>query len=327
MKRTVLLLSISMLATVISASVHLAEAQAPAKVPRIGFLRFTAPSTPRLEAFREGLREQGYIEGQNIIVEYRYAEAKKGLLPSLAAELVDLKVDVIAAIGPAAARAAKNATRTIPIVFGASVDPVAEGFVASLGRPGGNITGVARIPSELAGKKLELLKETVPRVSRVAFFWNPETHGLRLKELEIAARSLQVELLPVEFRGLDDLDSAFQAVSKGRVDALMIPAGFSLDVSGRKRIVDFAANNRLPSMVPARPWAEAGGLMSYASPILDLYRRAGFYVGKILKGASPADLPVERPTKFELIINLKTAKKLGITIPPTLLLQATKVIK
>jgi len=277
----------------------MAEAQQSPKVPRMGFLRFHAPRTRNLEAFKQGLRELGYEESQNIIIEYRYAGGKKGRLPGLAAELVRLKVDVVAAIGPAAARAAKNATRTIPIVIAASVDPVAEGFVASLARPGGNITGVARHNPKMAGKKLELLKEAVPHVSRVAVFWNPETHGLRLKEIEIAARSLQVELLPIELRGLDDLDSAIQAASKGRVDALMIPSGFSM---GRgifpNRILDFTAKNRLPSLVPNRQWVVAGGLMAYEWPLAELYRRAGFYVGKILKGASPADLPVERPTKF-----------------------------
>jgi len=306
------------------------RAQQSKKVPRIGWLLFGSPSsatTARNEAFRQGLRDLGYIEGQNLIIEYRYAEGKVDRLPDLAAELVRLKVDAIFASSTPSVQAAKKATTTVPIVS-VSGDPVGLGLVASLARPGGNVTGLANFTSELAGKRLELLKEVVPRVSRVAVLWNPDAPSstLRMRETEAAAPSLGIKLQPVDVRELNDFEHAFAALKKDRADALFLLRS-PLISSQVKRIVELAAKNRVPGMYDASEFAEAGGLMSYGTMLADLDRRAASYVDKILKGTKPADLPVEQPTKFELVINLKTAKQIGVTIPPNVLARADRVIK
>ena len=307
----------------------IAEAQQPKKVPRIGYLIGTSPTAnaARVEAFRQGLRDLGYIEGQNLIIEYRYAEGKVDRLPDLAAELVRLKVDAIFAQGTASVQAAKKATTTVPIVS-VSADPVGLGLVASLARHGGNVTGLVSFTSELAGKRLELLKEVVPRVSRVAVLWNPDgpSSTLRMRETEAAAPSLGIKLQPVDVREPNDFEHAFAALKKDRADALF-PLRSPLISSQVKRIVELAAKNRVPGMYDASEFAEAGGLMSYGTMLADLDRRVASYVDKILKGAKPADLPVEQPTKFEFTINLKAAKQIGLTIPPNVLARADKVIK
>jgi putative ABC transport system substrate-binding protein len=305
------------------------QAQQPTKIPRIGYLSGSSPSTSpaRRKAFQQGLRELGYVEGKNIIIEWRFAEEKFDRLPALAAELVRLKVDAIFAQSTASVQAAKKATATVPIVS-VSGDPVGLGLVASLARPGGNVTGLANFTSELAGKRLELLKEVVPRVSRVAVLWNPDalSSTLRMRETEAAAPSLGVKLQPVEVREPNDFEHAFAALKKARADALF-PLRSPLISSQVKRIVELAAKNGVPGMYDASEFAEAGGLMSYGSILADLDRRATTYVDKILKGAKPADLPVEQPKKFEFIINLKAAKQIGLTIPPNVLARADKVIK
>jgi putative tryptophan/tyrosine transport system substrate-binding protein len=305
------------------------EAQQPTKVPRIGYLVASNPSpaSARIEAFRQGLRDLGYIEGQNLIIEYRYAEGKLDRLPELAAELVRLKVDAIFVQSTSAVQAAKKATTTVPIVS-VSGDPVGLGLVASLARPGGNVTGLANLTSELAGKRLELLKEVVPSVSRVAVLWNPvaSSSALRMRETEAAAPSLGIKLQPVEVREANDFERAFSALKRERADALF-PLRSPFISNHVKRIVELAAKNRVPGMYDASEFPEAGGLMSYGTMLPDLDRRAAVYVDKILKGAKPVDLPVEQPTKFELIINLKTAKQIGLTIPQSMLYRADKVIK
>ncbi len=305
-----------------------AEAQQPNKLPRIGFLSINSRSSesPRVEAFRQGLNEHGYAEGQNIVIEYRYANRKRDRLPHLAAELVRLKVDVIVTTGTPPTRAAQRATKTIPIVMTIVGRPVPR-FAASYAKPGGNITGLSTIARGLAGKRLELLKEAFPQVSRVAVLRDParEVTGANFRETEAAARVLGLQLQSVEFTGANDLD-ALAAITRERAGALII-----LQVPGlttlRGRIVELAAKSRLPAMYHRKDFAHAGGLMAYGPDYLDNFRRAATYVDKILKGAKPADLPVEHPTKFELIINLKTAKKLGLTIPPQFLAIANKVIK
>jgi ABC-type uncharacterized transport system substrate-binding protein len=306
------------------------EAQQAKKVPRIGFLSPYSPSSDSagVEAFRQGLRDLGYVEGQNIVIEQRWAEGNPDRLPGLAAELVRLKVDVIFAQTTPAVQAAKKATTTVPIVT-VSGDPVANGFVASLAHPGGNITGLANLTPELAGKRLELLKEVVPRVSRVAVLWNPDSPGaaLRMRETEAAAPSLGIKLQPVEVRDPNDLAHAFSVMKKERADAL-VPLRSPLIRDQRKQIVELAAKNRLPAMYDGRVFTEAGGLMSYGTMAeADFNRRVATYVDKILKGAKPADLPVEQPMKFEFVINLKAAKQIDLIIPPTVLYQADKVIK
>ena len=306
-----------------------AEAQ-QSKVPRIGFLFGASPSANagRIEAFRQGLRELGYIEGKNVIIEVRYAEGKLDRLPALAAELVRLNVDLIVTVGPAVTRPVKETTNTIPIVMAFDSDPVGSGFIASLARPGGNITGLSSLSPELTGKRLELLKETVPKLLRVAVLGNPgnTATALNFKEAEVAAQAYGLQVQSLEVRGPNDLDSAFSTMIKGRADALL-PLGDSVVVFHRERIVNFAAKNRLPSMHGDKAWVDAGGLMSYGPDILDNFRRAATYVDKILKGTRPADLPVEQPTKFEFVINLKTAKQIGLTIPPNVLARADKVIR
>jgi putative ABC transport system substrate-binding protein len=309
-----------------------AEAQQAAKVARIGYLAGNLAAFPHLpEAFRQGLRDLGYVEGRNVVIEYRDAEGKYDRLPALAAELVALKVDVILAGGTPQALAAKQATGTIPIVFAGVSDPVTSGLVASLARPGGNVTGLATLVPELVGKCLEQLKQAVPGVSRVAVLWHPGVTGERtakdvLKRAEVAARALGVRPLFVEARGPEDFDRAFSDMTRARAGALTaLPS--VMFILERRRLVDLAAKNRLPAVYPWRDFVDAGGLMSYGPNIADLFRRAATYVDKILKGAKPADLPVEQPTKFELVINLKTAKALGLTIPQSLLQRADEVIQ
>ena len=309
-----------------------AEAQQATKVHRIGRLSSGSPTEPNpaLEAFRQGLRELGYIEGQNIVIEYRYAEGRDDRLADLAAELVRLKMDVIVAGGSPAIRAAQHATHTIPIVMAAPPDAVAEGFVASLARPGGNITGLSWLGAELPGKRLEILKETVPQSARIAVLANPASRASepQLHNLTVAARALGLQLHVVEVRSADELDTAFAAMTRAGVDAVIALEDAVLLNGHRGRVVaDLAAKSRLPMMYGWREWVVAGCLMSYGPSLPDMWRRAAIYVDKILKGAKPADLPVEQPIKFELVLNLKTAKALGITMPPSLLVLADEVIQ
>jgi putative ABC transport system substrate-binding protein len=296
-----------------------AEAQQAKRVPLIGSLSASAPSNPeRIEAFRQGLRDLGYVEGKNIAVEYRWAEGKPERLFELAAELVSLKPDVLFIQSPQAVFAAKKATTTIPIVFLGISDPVGIGLIGSLARPGGNITGLTNFNAELSGKRLELLKESFPIVSVVALLWNGTSpgHPAVLKETEGAARSLGLKIQALEVRSPDDFDGAFQAATSGRAQALL-PLGDPLFVSQRRRILDFVSKNGLPAMYSQNEYVDAGGLMSYGVNMPALFRRAPTYIDKIIKGIKPADLPVEQPTKFEFIINLKAAKQIGLTIPPT----------
>src|SRR5712692_9916380 len=308
------------------------EAQQAAKVARIGFLALNLAPNPHLrEAFRQGLRDLGYVEGRNVEIEYRDAEGKDERLPALAAELVALKVDVILAGGTPQALAAKQATRTLPIVFAGVSDPVTDGFVTSLARPGGNVTGLSNVTPELVGKCLEQLKQAVPGVSRVAVLWHPGNLGERterdmLKGAEVAARALGVRLQFVEARGPEDFDRAFSDMTRGRAGALTVLPSAMFNTE-RRRLVDLAAKNRLPAVYISRESVDAGGLMSYGPDLADMFRRAATYVDKILKGTKPGDLPVEQPTKFELVINLKTAKALGLTIPQKLLRRAEEVIQ
>jgi ABC-type uncharacterized transport system substrate-binding protein len=308
----------------------MAEAQQPKKVPRIGYLTSSDPATEstRSEGIRQALGNLGYVEGQNIAFEYRYAEGKLDRFPELAAELVRLKVDIIVvAGGNTLIQAAKNATKTISIVMsGAAPDPVEAGFVDSLARPGGNVTGLALLVNELAGKRLELLKEAVPKVTRVAVLHDPalSPNVLELKEVQTVAPALGLTIQPWEVRGTDDFDRVFATQNKQRPDGFYVIAG-RLVTSNRKQIVGFALKSRLPSMYPQREYVDAGGLMSYGADIADSYRRVAYYVDRILKGAKPADLPVEQPTKFELVINLKTAKHIGLTIPQSMLYRANQM--
>jgi putative tryptophan/tyrosine transport system substrate-binding protein len=307
-----------------------AEAQQSTKIPRIGFLGGTTASSSEIniKPFRERLRDLGYIEGQNVTIEYRFSEGKLERLSDLAAELVRLNSDVIVTNGIEAAQAAKNMIKTIPVVMANSADAVRHGIVADLARPGGNITGLTSIGVELYGKRLELLKEVVPKLSRVGFLWsptNPEADPA-LNETETAARSLRLGIQPIEVRGPADFVGAFQAATKKRAEALMVSGGGFFGFH-YKRIVELAAKSRLPTMYGNARYVEAGGLMTYAYDRPYEFRRAAEYVDKILKGAKPADLPVERPTKFELIINLKAAKQIGLTIPPNVLARADRVIR
>jgi putative tryptophan/tyrosine transport system substrate-binding protein len=307
-----------------------AHAQQPGNVPRIGVLSTGSPpaTLPRFEPFIQRLHELGYVEGQTIALEYRFADGKHERLPGLAAELIDLNVDVIVTSGTPAAVAAKHATSMIPIIIAIAADPVGEGLVASLAWPGGNVTGMANLDTELSGKRLEILKEVIPGLSRVAILWNPANpaHRAALGENEVAARALGVQLQPVEARAPHEFTSAFSAMSRERASALMLLAD-SMFGSHRAQVVELAAKSRLPSLFWVKDFVAAGGLMSYGASYPDLLRRAATYVDKILKGAKPADLPMEQPTKFELVINLKTAQALGLTIPPTLLFQADEVLR
>jgi len=306
------------------------EAQQPTKVPRIGFLTAGSPSTipARIEALRQGLRELGYVEDKNIIIEWRFGEGKPDRLPALVAELVRLKVDVILSAGAAVTRPAKDATRTIPIVMAQDTDPVGNGFVASLARPGGNITGLSSYSAELNGKRVELLKEIVPKLSRLAVVGASTYPGnaQSLKETELAAGALKVQLQYLDVLDPRDIETALREANKGRADGVLLLQSAVLN-SQRKQIADLAMKSRLPAIYYAPEFLDAGGLISYAASITDLYRRAATYVDKILKGAKPADLPVEQPTKFELVINLKTAKQIGLTIPPNVLARADRVIR
>ncbi len=309
---------------------HSAWAQQSKKVPRIGYLSGSSLSTSpaRRKAFQQGLRELGYVEGKNIVIEYRYAEGKFDRLPTLAAELVRLKVDIIVTTGPQATRPAKQATSTIPIVMMQDPDPVGNGFVASLARPGGNITGLSSLALELSGKQLELMKEIVPRLSRVAVFGTSTNSGNEqtLREVELAAKAFGVKLQYLDVLRPKDIETAFRAASKGSADAVLLLPG-PVFVLQRAQLVDLAEKSRLPAMYPQTEYMEAGGLMYYGTNTPDLSRRVATYVDKILKGAKPADLPVEQPTKFEFIINLKAAKQIGLTISPNVLARADKVIR
>jgi putative tryptophan/tyrosine transport system substrate-binding protein len=309
---------------------HLADAQQPKKVPRIGYLAPASLSAlaARTEAFRQGLRELGYVEGKNIVIEWRSAEGKIDRLPALAAELVRLKVDVIVTTGPTATHPAKQASSSIPIVMAQDIDPVGTGFVASLARPGGNITGLSSLAPEISGKQLELLKETVPKLSRVAVLWassNP-ANAQMLREVERAAATFGVKIQSLDVLGRKDFQTAFGAASKERAEAVLVLQN-GVAAAHRTEIAELAVKSRLPAIFPRLEFVEDGGLMSYGASFTHMDRRAATYVDKILKGAKPADLPVEQPTKFEFVINLKTAKQIGLTIPPNVLARADKVIK
>ena len=319
----VLTLGLSLLAAPLAA-----YAQQLEKRLRIGYVSMAAGLSPRTEAFRQGLGDLGYVEGQNITIEYRWAQGKQERLRDLADDLVRVKVDVIVTGGPTATRAAKEATTTIPIVMGFDADPVEAGFVASLARPGGNITGTAILSPELTAKRLDLLKQAFPRISRVAVFGNPDEPltPRNLKETQVAARTLRVQLQFLEVRGLEDWEGAFRAAVRERADALIMFPDPSMLFFG-KRLAELATKNRLPAMHFERGFAEAGGLMAYGVNDRDMLRRAAYYVDKILKGAKPADLPVEQPTRFEFVINMKTAKALGLTFPPSILIRADQVIE
>jgi putative ABC transport system substrate-binding protein len=323
-------LGLSVFAVVLVVAGPAAQAQQPKKVPRIGYLGAVSPSavSARTEAFRQGLRELGYVEGKNIVIEWRSSEGKQDRLPSLVAELVRLKVDVIITAGPQSTRAAKEATVTIPIVMAQANDPLGNGFVANLARPGGNITGLSTLAPEISGKQLELLKEIVPRLSRVAVFGNSTTPGTAqaLREVEVAAGVFGVKLQYLDVRGPKDIETVFRAAGKGRADAVLVLTSFVFNPY-RTEIADLAVKHRLPAIYSTPEFVEDGGLMTYSVSITDLFRRAATYVDKILKGAKPADLPVEQPTKFELVINLKAAKAIGLTIPPNVLARADRVIR
>jgi len=311
----------------------IAEAQQPAKIPRVGYLTNESLSalSARTEAFRQGLRELGQIEGKNIVLEWRDAEGKLDRLNELAVELVHLRLDVIVTAGGQATQSAKEATMTIPIVMTQDRDPVSEGFIASLARPGGNITGLSRLAPELSGKQLELLKEIIPRLSRVAVLvsltQSSRTRTQTLKEIEVAAGAFGVKLQYLDVQSLKDIEAAFRAARKGQADAVLWLVSGPIGGTQRSRIAELAVQSRLPAIYEQAEYVEAGGLMSYGVSFADLDRRAATYVDKILKGTKPADIPVEQPKKFEFIINLKAAKQIGLTIPPNVLARADKVIK
>ncbi len=316
-------------AAAILASVHLVEAQQATKTAQIGLLGNSQSANEGYrEAFRQGLRELGYVEGKNIVIEYRWAEGKFERWPALAAELVSLKVDVIVTPGAGATRPAKEATNTIPIVMAQDPDPIGNGFVASLARPGGNITGLSSLVTDLEGKRLELLKEVVARLSRVAVLGSSiePSNAQSVRETELAAGAFGVKLQHLDIRGPKDIETAFRAASKGRAQAILMLGGVIVN-SHQTQIAELAVKSRLPAIYNRREFVEAGGLMSYGVSITDLWRRAATYVDKILKGTKPGDIPVEQPMKFELVFNLKSAKQIGLTIPPNVLVRADKVIK
>jgi putative ABC transport system substrate-binding protein len=319
-----------LLATAFLATVPLAQSQQSMKIPRIGHLSAVSPSSisDRIKAFRQGLRDLGYVEGKNILIEYRYAEGKLDRLRDLAAELVRLKVDIIVTGGSQTTHPAKDATATIPIVMSQDPDPVGNGFVASLARPGGNITGLSSLIADLSGKRLELIKEILPKLSRVAVLETSTNTGnaRQLKETELAAGALGIKLQRLDVLGPNDIEAAFRAASKGRADAVLVLNGPVVS-SHRKQLADLAVKSRLPVTYPQSEFVEDGGLMSYGVSFTDLFRRAATYVDKILKGRTPADLPVEQPIKFEFIVNLKAAKQIGLTIPPNVLVRADRVIR
>ena len=315
--------------TVCLLSVSLVEAQQPKKIPQIGYLVGNLTTiTYRIDAFRQGLRQLGYTEGKDIVIESRNADGKVDRLNELAADLVRLKVDVIVTGGPPATRAAKAATATIPIVMTTDPDPVANGFVASLARPGGNITGLSSLAPETSGKQLELLKQTVPKLSRIAVLSSSTVPGqtLQLREIGLAAGPLSVQLESLDVLGPKDIENAFQAASNQHAEAFIVFGG-PIVAAQRTRILEYVVKNRLPAIYSTQQYADAGGLMSYGVNATDLSHRAATYVDKILKGAKPADLPVEQPKKFEFIINLKAAKQIGLIIPPNVLARADKVIR
>jgi ABC-type uncharacterized transport system substrate-binding protein len=321
------ILSILLLVAVVAVGT-IAKAQQSAKIPRIGFLSTASLSSlaARLDAFRQGLRALGYVEGQNIVIEYRSAEGNPDRLPELAAELVRLKVDIIFAAATTPTRAAKQATSTIPIVMGNPGDPIQSGFIASLARPGGNITGLSSVSSDLAGKRVELLKEVIPKLSRVAFFGIPGSSDIIRKETESVARLLKVQVISPEIRRPDDLEKAFGTAMAKRANAAII-GGSGFFNTHQKRIIELAVKHRLPAMYAEKEYVVAGGLMTYAASVPDMYRRAATYVDKILKGANPAEIPVEQPIKFEFVVNLTAAKQIGLTIPPNVLVRANEVIR
>jgi putative ABC transport system substrate-binding protein len=327
MRKTIIRLA---LCTLFLAHSFFVQAQQPMKGPQIGFLIATSPSAiaARVEAFRQGLRELGYLEGKDIIIEYRYAEGKFDRLPDFAAELVRLKVAVIVTAGPQDTRAAAKATSTIPIVMAQETDPVGSGFVVSLARPGGNITGLSTLAPELSGKQLELLKEIVPKLSRAAVLGNSTEPGnaQSLKETQLAAGGLKVQLQHLEVRDLKEIDTAFSAIKRDRAGALIVLRN-SVTSTHREYIVKLVGKSRLPAIYPNREWVEAGGLMFYGANIPDNWRRAASYVDRILKGRLPADLPVEQPMRFEFVVNLKAAKQIGLTIPQWTLQKADRVIR
>jgi ABC-type uncharacterized transport system substrate-binding protein len=305
----------------------LASAQQPQTIPRVGILFIGGRDQPHLEAFKQGLRERGYVEGKNIALEYRYAEGREERLPELAAELVQVKVDVIVVTADISAQAAQRATKTLPIVV-TTGDPVTWGLADSLAKPGGNVTGLSVLLADLSGKRVEILKETFPKLTRVAALWNPTGRVASpvFKETSAAAQALSLQLHSFEVQTLPDIEKALVEIPKLRSSALLVLLT-PLVTLHSKRIVELALKQHLPGMYPTRQFAEEGGLMAYGPLIGDLYRRAATYVDKILKGAKPADLPVEQPMRFEFIINLKAAKQIGVTIPPNVLARADKVIK
>jgi putative tryptophan/tyrosine transport system substrate-binding protein len=312
-----------------------AEAQQAAKIPRVGILFIGGRDQPHLESFKQGLRERGYIEGKNIVLDYRYAEGNLDRLPSLAAELVQLKVDVIVTTSGNSARAATEATKTIPIVLTTGADPVKSGLAASLAKPGRNITGLSIIEEDLSGKRVEILKETFPKMTRLAYLWNPlavfysagRTSGNpSYDEAEKITKILGIQLLPFRVRSLAEIEEAFVEMPKVRPQALLVLQSPVMTLNS-KRIVELALEKDLPGIYPSNQFAQQGGLIAYGPVIADLYRRAATYVDRILKGGQPAELPIEQPTKFELVINLKTAKQIGLTIPPHVLARADRVIK
>jgi ABC-type uncharacterized transport system substrate-binding protein len=323
-------LRLSTVAFVLLAAGTRAQAQQPKKIPRIGFLASAAASvvSERVDAFQHGLRELGYVDGKNIVFLFRYAEGKLDRLPALATELVRLKVDILVSGGPIPTRAAKDATITIPIVMTQDTDPVGNKFVTSLARPGGNITGLSTLAPEISGKRLELLKEIIPKLSRVAVFGTSTMpgHAQSLREIELAAGAVNVQVQYLDVLGSNDIETAFLAASKERADAVLT-LNSPILTPHRSQFAELTVKNRLPAMYARREFVEVGGLAFYGLSLLDLDRRAATYVDKILKGAKPADLPVEQPTKFEFIINLKAAKQIGLTIPPNLLARADRVIK
>ena len=324
------ILFVALLTVFVSVFAHPTGAQQPARIHRIGILSPVSESffAGRVEVFRHRLRQLGYVGEKNIVIEYRYTEGKRERLPDLAAELVRLKVDIIVTIGPGPALAAKEASGTIPLVFAGAGDPVGIGLVSSLAQPGGNITGLSLMAPDLDGKRLELLKEAVPKVARVAFVWESGgTRGSRpLTDMEAAAKALGLKLLSLGVRSLDDFEGAFARAKKDRAQALITTTAPLINTQ-RRQVLDFAAKNRLPTIYHYSEFVEAGGLISYGPDNTDIWRRAADFVDKILKGAKPADLPVQQATKLELAINLKAAKQIGVTIPPNVLARADKVIR
>jgi putative tryptophan/tyrosine transport system substrate-binding protein len=320
-----------LLTVLVLASIHLAEAQQRTKIPRLGRLGADSRSSAdlaRIDAFRQGLGELGYVEGKNIAIEYRWAEGKFDRLPALAAELVDLKVDIIVSTGPTATRGAKEVTMTVPIIMTQDTDPVATGVIANLARPGGNITGLASLTPELSGKRVELLKEVVPKLSRAAVLGTSTIPGYAevLREIELVAEAFGVKLQYLNILDPKDIETAFRVAVKGRADAVFTLTSAIL-LSNRAQLTELVVKNRLPAIYHQSQYVEVGGLMSYGVNLTELDRRVAYYVDRILKGTKPADLPVQQPTKFELVVNLKTAKQMSLTIPPNVLARADKVIK